>query len=116
MERTYVYLWLICVVVWQKPTQHCKVIILQLKMKRILKKIFGERKPLGREVMYFNTSFNKLPMMNFSFHNYSLLILNSLLTLTSSYQGSLLLTAASVPGLIYIVSFYPHIQCIILSS
>ena len=32
-EGTYVYLWLICVVVWQKPTQHCKAIILQLKIK-----------------------------------------------------------------------------------
>jgi len=27
----YVYLWLIYVVEWQKPTQHCKAIILQLK-------------------------------------------------------------------------------------
>jgi len=25
-ERTYVYPWLIHVVVWQKPTQHCKVV------------------------------------------------------------------------------------------
>ena len=61
------YFWLICGVVWQKPTQHCKVFILQLKIKRILKQIFGKRKPLGREVMYFNTPFNKLQMMNFSF-------------------------------------------------
>jgi len=30
-EGTYVFLWLMHVVVWQKPTQHCKVIILQLK-------------------------------------------------------------------------------------
>ena len=28
---TYVSLWLIHVVVWQKPTQTCKAIILQLK-------------------------------------------------------------------------------------
>ena len=28
----YVYLWLIHVDVWQKPTQYCKVIILQLKI------------------------------------------------------------------------------------
>ena len=28
----YVYLWLIHVDVWQKPTQHCKAIILQLKI------------------------------------------------------------------------------------
>ena len=30
-EGTYVYLWLIHVDVWQKPTQFCKAIILQLK-------------------------------------------------------------------------------------
>jgi len=27
----YIYLWLIHVDVWQKPTQYCKTIILQLK-------------------------------------------------------------------------------------
>ena len=27
------YLWLIHIVVWQKPTQHCKAIILQFKRK-----------------------------------------------------------------------------------
>ena len=32
-EGTCVYLWLIHVAVWQKPTQHCKAIILQLKRK-----------------------------------------------------------------------------------
>ena len=32
MEDTYVYLWLIHVDVWQKPTQYCKAIILQLKI------------------------------------------------------------------------------------
>ena len=30
---TYIYLWLIHFVVWQKPIQNCKAIILQLKMK-----------------------------------------------------------------------------------
>ena len=75
-----------------------------IKNKKNTKKIFGKRKPLGREVMYFNTPFNKLRMMNFVI---TLLILNSLLTLTSP-QGRLLLTASSVQGLIYIASFYPH--------
>ena len=37
-EGTYVYLWLIRVDVWQKPSQYCKVIILQLKIKYNLKK------------------------------------------------------------------------------
>ena len=31
-EGTYVYLWLIHVDVWQKPTQYCKSIIFQLKI------------------------------------------------------------------------------------
>ena len=31
-EGTYVYLWLLHIVVWQKPTQYCKAIILQLKI------------------------------------------------------------------------------------
>ena len=30
-DGIYVYLWLVCVNVWQKPTQHCKAIILPLK-------------------------------------------------------------------------------------
>ena len=29
---TCVYIWLIHVDIWQKPTQHCKVIILQLEI------------------------------------------------------------------------------------
>ena len=33
-EGTYEYLWLIHVDVWQKPTQFCKVFILQLKKKK----------------------------------------------------------------------------------
>ena len=37
-ERTYVYLWLICVDVWQKPTQYCKPITLQLKISKLKKK------------------------------------------------------------------------------
>ena len=32
-EGMYIYLWLNHVVVWQKPIQHCKAIILQLKKK-----------------------------------------------------------------------------------
>ena len=35
--QTYVYLWLIHIGVWQKPTQYCKAIILQLKINKILK-------------------------------------------------------------------------------
>ena len=32
-EGTYIYLWLIHTIVWQKPTQYCKAIILQLKFE-----------------------------------------------------------------------------------
>jgi len=35
-EGIDVPLWLIHTVVWQKPTQHCKAIILQLKKKIVL--------------------------------------------------------------------------------
>ena len=37
-EGTCVYPWLIHVDVWQKPTQHCKAIILQLKINKLKKK------------------------------------------------------------------------------
>ena len=30
----HIYLWLIPVDVWHKPTQYCKIIILQLKIKK----------------------------------------------------------------------------------
>ena len=33
-DRTYVYLWLIHVDVWQKPTLFCKAIIFQLKINK----------------------------------------------------------------------------------
>ena len=36
-EGTYVYLWLIHVDVWHKPTQYCKAIILQLKINKFQK-------------------------------------------------------------------------------
>jgi len=34
-EGPYVYLWLIYADVWQKPTQYCKEIILQLKINKL---------------------------------------------------------------------------------
>ena len=37
-EGTYVYLWLIHVAIWQKLTQYCKAIILQLKINKLKKK------------------------------------------------------------------------------
>ena len=36
-EETCVYVWLIHVDVWQKPTQHCKAIILQFKINKCFK-------------------------------------------------------------------------------
>ena len=38
-EGTYVYLWLVHVDVWQKPTQYFKAIILQLKINKYIIKI-----------------------------------------------------------------------------
>ena len=40
-EGTYVYLWLIHVDVWQKPTQYCRAIILQLKINELKKKVYS---------------------------------------------------------------------------
>ena len=41
------YTWLIHVVVWQKPTQHCKAVIPQPKTSRRLGKVPEEDKPEG---------------------------------------------------------------------
>ena len=41
----YVYLWLVHDVVWQKPTQYCKAVILQLK-KYFFKKVNFFRLPV----------------------------------------------------------------------
>ena len=38
-EETYIYHRLICVDVWQKPTQFCRVIIIQLKINKSLKEM-----------------------------------------------------------------------------
>ena len=42
MKGTYVYLWLIHVDIWQKPTQHCKESLLQLKIDKLKKKFFNQ--------------------------------------------------------------------------
>ena len=41
---TYAYLWLIHVVVWKKPTQYCKAIILQLKKKVLFSRLAQRKK------------------------------------------------------------------------
>ena len=38
-EWTYLYLWLLHIVIWQKPTHYCKAIILQLKVDKLKKKV-----------------------------------------------------------------------------
>ena len=51
-EGIYVSLGLIHIIVWQKPTQHCKAIILQLKTDfKILKK---DRKKKKEEELHFS--------------------------------------------------------------
>ena len=37
-EETFVYICIIHVVVWQKSTQHCKAVVLQLKKKKEMAK------------------------------------------------------------------------------
>ena len=52
-EGTYVYLWLIHVNVWQKPSQHCKAIILQLKIKNEKKLIYTMWEDTGKEALSY---------------------------------------------------------------
>ena len=56
MEGTYVYLWLTRVDVWQKPTQCCKAIILQLKTN--LKELVSEENTLLIPYVYITSSKN----------------------------------------------------------
>ena len=42
-EGTYIYLWLIHVDVWQRPTQYCKAMILLLKINKLNKNKRKER-------------------------------------------------------------------------
>jgi len=44
-EGTYVCPWLVHVDVWQKPTQYCKAIILQLKINKFLSLTPSFQKP-----------------------------------------------------------------------
>ena len=53
-EGTYVYLWLIHSVVWQKPIQHCKAIILQFKIKKKKKKKLTPTMHLALQVVKSN--------------------------------------------------------------
>ena len=55
-EGTYVYLWLIHVGAWQKPTQYCKAIILQLKMDILKKKKKTTRSDRVGAYTYFQFS------------------------------------------------------------
>ena len=43
LEGGDIYLWLIHVVVWQKPIQYCKAIILYLKISKLKKKCVEEQ-------------------------------------------------------------------------
>ena len=55
-EGTYVYLWLIHVGAWQKPTQYCKAIILQLKIDKLKKKKKTPRRDRVGAYTYFQFS------------------------------------------------------------
>ena len=56
-KRSYVYLQLIHVHVWQKPTQHCRAIILQLNIE---KKTSKASHTLNRTEIIFITHTSKL--------------------------------------------------------
>ena len=51
MEGIYLYLWLIHVDVWQKPTQYCKAIILQLKKINLVFFFFFKERRFNREII-----------------------------------------------------------------
>jgi len=63
-EVTYVYLWLMCVDIWQKPTQYCKAIILQLNKSKE-EKCYHEFSKTFRWPPYFFLNFNKPKMYAF---------------------------------------------------
>ena len=44
-EGTYVYLGMTHIVVWQRPTQYCKAVIIQLKIYLKKKEIEKENEP-----------------------------------------------------------------------
>ena len=46
-EGTDVHLWLICIVVWQKSTQHCKAIILKKKKTQKTKRTINNECHIG---------------------------------------------------------------------
>ena len=64
-ERTYVYLWLIHVNVWQKTAKFCKAIILQLKNTLIKKKDFSLTKFINLATCLVFTGILILPVLDF---------------------------------------------------
>ena len=54
-KGTYVYLWLTHADVWQKPTQYCKAIILQLKIEQLKKKSFPGNSDTKPGLIWNNT-------------------------------------------------------------
>ena len=63
----YTHLWLIHVAVWQKPTQHCKAIIIQVNFFKNLttKKSFSLY--FKKSSISFNTFYESLPFPSFSY-------------------------------------------------
>jgi hypothetical protein len=51
-KGTYVYLLLIHVAVWQKPTQHCKAIIFQLKTDKFKRQFKKSLFTLAQKIKY----------------------------------------------------------------
>ena len=84
-KGTCVYLWLIHTDVWQKPTQYCKTIILQLKIN-LKNKINGQDRCFRGEKKYADCT---EPFDFFSWtkaHFYSLFYLTGSTALTKSFE------------------------------
>ena len=61
---TYVYLWLIHIVVWQKPTQCCKAISLQLQIEKSFKKNITNPAYVPNVPTYINLLKDRLTFSN----------------------------------------------------
>ena len=82
-EGTYIYLRLMHVDVWQKPTKFCKAIILKLKNKYILKNSDNNNNKKKPFKMWTETFTNFLP---FTFRNRSTCLLSKTFTNVLSFS------------------------------
>ena len=102
-EGTHVCLWLIHIDVWQKPTQYCKAIILQLKKKK--------KKTEGMEVrlhmlVWISQAWSTL-MRNFPGHRIFVFLFNN----SSSEEAIPAVLCCALSCLVVSDSLRPHGLC-----